>query len=152
MGISYRYWYILYWLSPIGYWLFPIAFQTSLGWRDGQASLVKASGSTRAILESRVRKIREKYETIRDIGIPNSYRFWIFTMYLPELVYWVGFVTGMTFTMHLWIVDFIDFWCVGKISLRTWAVFFSNLSFLLNFVNPLYQNVCIDHRSTFIFL
>ena len=32
-----------------------------------------------------------------------------FTIYLSDLVYWVGFVTGATFTTHLWIVDFIDF-------------------------------------------
>ena len=26
-----------------------------------------------------------------------NFDFWIFTLYLPNLVYWVGFVTGMTF-------------------------------------------------------
>ena len=43
------------------------------------------------------------------IEIPNNSRILHFTIYLPNLVYWVGFVTGVTFTMHLWIVDFIDF-------------------------------------------
>ena len=33
----------------------------------------------------------------------------VFTFYLSDLVYWVGFVTGLTFTTHLWIVDFIGF-------------------------------------------
>ena len=38
---------------------------------------------------------------IREIGIPNNSRISVFTLYLPNLVYWVGFVTGITFTLHL---------------------------------------------------
>ena len=38
---------------------------------------------------------------IREIEIPNNSRILGFTIYLPNLVYWVGFVTGITFTTHL---------------------------------------------------
>ena len=46
---------------------------------------------------------------IRETEIPNSSRILAFTIYLADFVYWVGFVTGIAFTTHLWIVDFIIF-------------------------------------------
>ena len=33
----------------------------------------------------------------------------IFTIYLSNFVYWVGFGAVMAFKTHLWIVDFVDF-------------------------------------------
>ena len=45
---------------------------------------------------------------IREIRIPNTCWILDFTIYLSDLVYWFGFVTGVTFTAHLWNVDFID--------------------------------------------
>ena len=35
------------------------------------------------------------------VGIANDNRIFYFTIYLPNLVYWGGFVTGVTFTTHL---------------------------------------------------
>ena len=45
--------------------------------------------------------IYKKYAKSREIGIPNNSRISVFTIYLANLVYWVGFVTGITFTVHL---------------------------------------------------
>ena len=84
--------------------------------------------------------------------------FMVFTFYLSDLLIGVGFVTGVTFTTHLWIVDFIDFWPVGEnqpLSLGCYfweRGIFSNSICFLNFAKPLYQNVRIDHRITFIFV
>ena len=46
--------------------------------------------------------------TIREIGIPKKSRSLYFTIYLSDLLVRVGFVTGVTFTTHLGIVNFID--------------------------------------------
>ena len=57
--------------------------------------------------------LSEKNVKIRETGIPNNSRISVFTFYLANLIYWVGFVTGITFTTDLRIVDFIDlltFW------------------------------------------
>ena len=43
----------------------------------------------------------EKNEKIREAGIPNNSRIPVFIFYLDNLVYWVGFVSGITFTVHL---------------------------------------------------
>ena len=45
---------------------------------------------------------------IREVEIPNNNgRMFVFVIDLANLVYWVGFITGITFTVHLRIVDFI---------------------------------------------
>ena len=46
---------------------------------------------------------------LREIEIPNNSRFSAFIINLANLVDWVGFATGITFTTYLWIVEFSDF-------------------------------------------
>ena len=41
------------------------------------------------------------WRKIREVATPNNSRILDFTIYLPNFVYWVGFVTGVTFTTHL---------------------------------------------------
>ena len=50
----------------------------------------------------------KKNKKIRETGIPNNSRISVFTLYLSDLVYWVGFVTGVTFKTHLSNTNFID--------------------------------------------
>ena len=44
---------------------------------------------------------KQKSTKIPEIVIPNNTRILDFTIYLQDLVYWVGFVTGVPFTTHL---------------------------------------------------
>ena len=44
---------------------------------------------------------RQNNTKIHEIEITNINRFWDFIIYLPNLVYWVGFDTGVTFTAHV---------------------------------------------------
>ena len=53
--------------------------------------------------------IIEKNAKIRETGIPNNSRISVFTLYLPNLVYWAGFVIGVLFKTHLSNANFIDF-------------------------------------------
>ena len=50
----------------------------------------------------------------REIGIPNNRRISVLTIYLTNLVYWVGSVTGISFTTHLRIVNVIDCLTFGE--------------------------------------
>ena len=59
-------------------------------------------------------------------GIPNNSRISVFSIYLANLVYWVGFVIGVLFKTHLSNVNFID---------------------LLTFVDPLVKN-CFFIQTT----
>ena len=43
----------------------------------------------------------EQKQKIRDTYIPNNCRISVFTIYSANFVYWVGFVTGLSFTTHL---------------------------------------------------
>ena len=98
----------------------------------------------------------KKKTKIRETGIPNNSVISVFTFYFSNFVYWIGFVTGVTFLTHLRIVDFIDFWLVGgnqplSLGCYSWEkeFCFLNLSFALSAAKPLHQNVCIDHRIIF---
>ena len=66
--------------------------------------------------------------------------FYNYSLYLSDLLIGVGFVTGITFTMHLWIVKCIDVLaCWAKSDFKSGLLFlreeviFSNLSFFLVF-------------------
>ena len=69
-----------------------------------------------------------------EIGIPNNYRFSCCTIDLPNFVYWVGFVTGVPFILHLWNVKFIV--CCDLLGGS--SAFKSGLLFLFS-AEPLYQ-------------
>ena len=51
----------------------------------------------------------KNYAKSREIGIPNNSRISVFTFYLANLVYRVGFVIGVLFKTHLSNGNFIDF-------------------------------------------
>ena len=61
--------------------------------------------------------VRPSKETRKcEVEIPNNSWILVFTSYslVANFVYWVGFVTGISFTVHLWIVDFKDFLPFGE--------------------------------------
>ena len=61
-----------------------------------------------------------KNEKMREFDNYNKTAFLNFTVYLPNLVYLVAFVSGITFTTHLWNVDFIVFLtCWGKSAVKS---------------------------------
>ena len=68
-------------------------------------------------------------------------------------VYWVAFVTGISFTLHLWIVDFIAFLtCWGKSAFEPGLLFlrnkhFSELVIFLLFANPYTRMGVLTIRS-----
>ena len=82
-------------------------------------------------------------------------RFWDFTFYSPNFVYWVGFVTGITFTPHLWNVDFIyllTFWKNRPSSLGCYFweenIFFKLVIYLCFRPNP-YTRMCVSTIGSF---
>ena len=84
----------------------------------------------------------------------------VFTFYLSDLLIGIEFVTGVAFKTHLSNTNSIDFlfdhlvkhicFNPNNYVYRIEACF-SNLTSFMFFVKPLYQNVRIDHRITFIF-
>ena len=75
-------------------------------WPDGLSSAVEASVVGAAVVVGAsvqqrgiVYKVK-KNEEIREAGFPNN-RISVFTICLAYFVYWVGFVTGISFTLHL---------------------------------------------------
>ena len=109
-------------------------------------------------IHAEAKQIAKQQRKYAKSKFPNNSRALNFTIYLPNLVYWVGCVTGITFTMHLWIVDFIYFWLVVKISLQAWAAIFErkrlvpNLSFFLVFSRTLIPECVYRPQDHFIFL
>ena len=80
------------------------------------------------------------------------------SLYLSDLVYWVGFATGVLFKTHLSNTNFIDlltllwktaFW--SELLFFTEKMPFFKLYFPLIFAKPLYHNVRINYRITFMF-
>ena len=92
------------------------------------------------------------------VNVFNHCRDFEFTSYLSNFVYWVGFVTGVTFTTHLWVVYFIDFRLVGKIpSLSLGCYFwekdmFFELYFSSCFRPNQYTRMCVSTIGSFSFV
>ena len=85
-----------------------------------------------------------------ETGIPNNRRISVFTFYLADLVYWVGFVAGVTFKTHLSNANFIDlltlWWKTAFSSevlfLQNRGLFFELVIFPYFSPNP-YTRICV---------
>ena len=87
------------------------------------------------------------------MGNSKNNRVLDFTIYLPNFVYWVGFVTGITFTTHLWIVNFIDvLTCWGKSAFKPGLLFLRKRSLCSNLFFSSFSAEALYHNVHFLFV